>query len=74
MGIPCLTLRSNTERPETCTIGTNRLLGSNPENLITELEKIFKSDRQKGEIPAMWDGKSAERIVDNLIQLMAPKL
>ena len=74
MGIPCLTLRNSTERPETCTIGTNKLLGSDPKNLITELENIFKADRHKGEIPALWDGKAAERIVDHLIQLMAPKL
>ena len=73
MGIPCLTLRNNTERPETCTIGTNKLIGSNPENLIAELKKLFLEDRQKREIPELWDGNAAERIVDHLIQLMAIK-
>ena len=74
MGIPCLTLRSNTERPETCTIGTNVLLGSDPENLIVELKKLFSEERQKKEIPALWDGNAAQRIVDHLIHLMASKL
>jgi UDP-N-acetylglucosamine 2-epimerase (non-hydrolysing) len=74
MGIPCLTLRSNTERPETCTIGTNVLLGSDPENLIVELKKLFFEERQKKEIPALWDGNAAQRIVDHLIHLMASKI
>jgi UDP-N-acetylglucosamine 2-epimerase (non-hydrolysing) len=73
MGIPCLTLRSNTERPETCTIGTNILLGSDPENLIAELEKLFSEDRKKREIPALWDGKAAQRIVAHLINLIEIK-
>lgn len=63
MHVPCLTLRDNTERPETCTIGTNMLVGTNPDNIILALEKLFSRQWQKGEIPELWDGHAAERIV-----------
>lgn len=63
MGIPCITLRDNTERPETITIGTNELIGTNPEALRPTLEKLFAGNWKKGGIPELWDGKAAERIV-----------
>lgn len=63
MGIPCLTLRDNTERPETCTIGTNELIGTNPQNIKPALEKLFAGNWKKGGIPELWDGRTAERIV-----------
>ena len=66
MGIPCLTLRDNTERPETCTIGTNELIGTNPKNIAPALEKLFAGEWKKGGIPELWDGKTSERIVDIL--------
>ena len=66
MHIPCMTLRDNTERPETCTIGTNELIGTNPGNIKPALEKLFVGDWKKGEIPDLWDGHTAERIVDVL--------
>ncbi|MCO4293686.1 UDP-N-acetylglucosamine 2-epimerase (non-hydrolyzing) [Solitalea sp. MAHUQ-68] len=69
MGVPCLTLRDNTERPETCTIGTNELIGTNPENIRPALEKLFKGEWKKGGIPELWDGKTADRIVQHLIEL-----
>lgn len=69
MGIPCLTLRDNTERPETCTYGTNELIGSDPENLVQSLEKLLKGNWKKGTIPELWDGKAAERIIDKIIHL-----
>ncbi len=69
MGVPCLTLRDNTERPETITIGTNELIGTNPKNIKPALEKLFADDWKKGGIPEMWDGKTSERIVDVLIQV-----
>lgn len=62
MGVPCLTLRATTERPETCNIGTNELIGTDPNNLEEPLGKIFKDKWKKGEIPPLWDGKTAERI------------
>lgn len=69
MGIPCMTLRTSTERPETCTIGTNELLGSEPSALKSALEKLFKGEWKKGAIPELWDGNTAKRIVEILSKL-----
>jgi UDP-N-acetylglucosamine 2-epimerase (non-hydrolysing) len=70
MGIPCMTLRDNTERPETITEGTNELLGTNPEALKPALEKLFAGEWKKGGIPELWDGKTGERIVKELYNLL----
>ena len=70
MGVPCLTLRNNTERPETVTIGTNELIGTNPANLSPALALVMAGKWKKGLIPEKWDGKTAERIVKNLEQLL----
>ncbi len=64
MGVPCITLRDNTERPETCTIGTNELIGTNPDNVKPALQTLFDGNWKKGSIPPLWDGKSAQRIID----------
>lgn len=69
MGIPCITLRNNTERPETVEIGTNELIGTNPESIQPALKKVLSGKWKKGSIPAKWDGKTAERIVDVLPQM-----
>ena len=69
MGIPCLTLRNNTERPETCTVGTNELIGTDTSKLSQALNVLFSGSWKKGGIPELWDGKAAERIVNCLIQL-----
>lgn len=69
MGVPCMTLRTSTERPETCTIGTNELLGVEPEALKEGLDKLFSGSWKQGSIPPLWDGKTAERIVDVLLDL-----
>lgn len=69
MGIPCITLRTSTERPETCTVGTNELIGINPVNIRPALKKIVDGNWKKGGIPDLWDGKAAERIVDMLVKL-----
>jgi UDP-N-acetylglucosamine 2-epimerase (non-hydrolysing) len=63
MGIPCMTLRENTERPETITMGTNVLLGVNPKAIKPAMEKLFSGTWKKGSIPEMWDGKTGDRIV-----------
>lgn len=69
MGIPCITLRNSTERPETCTIGTNELIGTDPSNIIPALKKIISGQWKKGTIPELWDGKAAERIVRAIASL-----
>ena len=69
MHIPCMTLRDNTERPETCTIGTNRLVGTNPDNIKPVIDSLFVGEWPYGDIPAMWDGHSANRIVEKLLEL-----
>ena len=69
MNIPCLTLRDNTERPETITLGTNELVGTNPDNIKPYLEKLFAGEwKTTSEIP-LWDGKTAERIINALLNL-----
>lgn len=69
MGIPCMTLRDNTERPETITEGTNELLGTNPEAIKPAMELLFSGNWKKGRIPHLWDGNTATRIVDKLLIL-----
>ena len=69
MGVPCMTLRNSTERPETVTIGTNEIVGTNPNNIKPYLQKLVSGDWKKGGIPNLWDGKTAERIVKILSTL-----
>lgn len=71
MGIPCMTLRDNTERPETITIGTNELLGTNPRAIRPAMQKLLSDDWKKGCPIPLWDGKTAERIVEKLIEIFA---
>lgn len=69
MHVPCLTLRDNTERPETCTIGTNRLVGTNPAAIAPALKDLFDGNWPHGGIPEKWDGHAAERII-NIIRAL----
>ena len=69
MGVPCITLRDNTERPETCTVGTNELIGTKPEAIKPALDKLFAGEWKKGAIPELWDGHAAERIIKILSDL-----
>jgi UDP-N-acetylglucosamine 2-epimerase (non-hydrolysing) len=66
MGIPCMTLRDSTERPETITIGTNELIGSNPQMIKPSLDKLFAGNWKKGNIPDKWDGKTSYRILNQI--------
>jgi len=69
MKVPCMTLRDNTERPETITIGTNELVGTNPDNIAPFMTKLHAGDWKAGEIPYLWDGNTADRIVEDLLKL-----
>lgn len=71
LNIPCLTLRDSTERPETVEIGTNELVGTDPEALAPYLESVNSGVWKRGAIPERWDGKASERIVDTLISIYA---
>jgi len=71
MGIPCMTLRNSTERPETVDIGTNEILGVNPKSIQPALEKLFAGEWKKGAIPELWDGKTSGRIVKHIIELLS---
>jgi UDP-N-acetylglucosamine 2-epimerase (non-hydrolysing) len=71
MGVPCLTLRDTTERPETVEIGTNELIGTDPETLAPALERLFAGQWKQGRIPPLWDGRTGERIVATLERLLA---
>ncbi len=62
LGIPCLTLRENTERPVTVSMGTNVLVGTDPERIRAEAERILSGHGKRGRIPKKWDGRAAERI------------
>ena len=67
MNIPCMTLRENTERPETIEFGTNELLGVDPKAIAPAMSKLFLGEWKTGSIPHLWDGKTSERIVQHLL-------
>jgi UDP-N-acetylglucosamine 2-epimerase (non-hydrolysing) len=69
MNIPCMTLRDNTERPETIELGTNELLGVNPKAIGPAMKKLFSGKWKKGKVPHLWDGKTAGRIIHHLLHL-----
>jgi UDP-N-acetylglucosamine 2-epimerase (non-hydrolysing) len=69
LGIPCLTLRENTERPVTVTDGTNRVVGTNPRNIIAGVEQVFQSTAPK-RMPELWDGHAAGRIAAVLTRFL----
>jgi UDP-N-acetylglucosamine 2-epimerase (non-hydrolysing) len=65
--IPCITLRDNTERPETVDLGTNELIGTDPVNIGPNFKKLFDGNWKKGSIPPKWDGKTSERIIYHIL-------
>ncbi|MCC5915678.1 MAG: UDP-N-acetylglucosamine 2-epimerase (non-hydrolyzing) [Balneolaceae bacterium] len=69
LGVPCLTLRDNTERPETVTLGTNELIGTDPDAIKPALQRLMGGNWKEGGIPELWDGKTAERIVSAISEL-----
>jgi len=68
LGVPCLTLRENTERPITVTLGTNVIVGQDRKRLSSELAKIVDGKAKKGTVPPLWDGNTGKRIADILIR------
>lgn len=66
LGVPCLTLRTNTERPITIDVGTNRIVGVDPQAIVTAAASILDGRAKVGRIPELWDGRAAERIVQIL--------
>lgn len=73
LNVPCMTLRNSTERPETVTVGSNELIGTNPENLKPYLQSIKKNEWKHSAVPALWDGKTSGRIVEILVNIYCRK-
>ena len=69
MNVPCMTLRNSTERPETCDIGTNVLVGNDPEKISQAFYKLYSGHWKQGKAPELWDGKAAIRIVDHIMEI-----
>ncbi|MBI3405205.1 MAG: UDP-N-acetylglucosamine 2-epimerase (non-hydrolyzing) [Acidobacteria bacterium] len=72
LGIPCLTMRENTERPITVTEGTNQLVGNDPRKILAAANDILNGNAKKGAAPELWDGKTAVRIVRILSESINP--
>ena len=70
LGIPCITLRDNTERPITIEQGTNVLVGNKTEKITIEWENICRNGGKSGRIPELWDGKTSERITDAIVEFL----
>jgi UDP-N-acetylglucosamine 2-epimerase (non-hydrolysing) len=64
LGIPCLTMRGNTERPVTVTVGTNVLVGTDPSRIVESANQVLEGGGNAGRVPPLWDGKAGERIAE----------
>ena len=69
MNVPCITLRDSTERPETCEIGTNVLVGSDTKKIANAFKTLLSGKWKQGQIPELWDGKAAQRITNCLVDI-----
>ena len=70
LGVPCFTLRENTERPVTVELGTNRVVGTDPERILREAERALGRERaaEPPRVPPLWDGRTADRILDAILE------
>ncbi|HEU4374455.1 MAG TPA: UDP-N-acetylglucosamine 2-epimerase (non-hydrolyzing), partial [Telluria sp.] len=71
LGVPCVTIRENTERPVTVDEGSNVLAGTDPVNIVAEARKVLRGEGKQGKRPHLWDGRAAERIVAILTRELA---
>jgi UDP-N-acetylglucosamine 2-epimerase (non-hydrolysing) len=74
LGVPCLTLRENTERPITVDVGTNAVVGTTKERILEEARRIARGKRPRQAVPELWDGHAAERIMKILASEARPRL
>jgi UDP-N-acetylglucosamine 2-epimerase (non-hydrolysing) len=70
LGVPCITMRHNTERPITCDVGTNAIVGNDPEKILAAAQMVLDGQWRKGGIPEKWDGRAAKRLVEWLIDIV----
>ncbi len=73
LGIPCMTLRSSTERPETVEMGTNELIGTDPQSIHPALDRLLSGKWKTGKIPPLWDGETGKRIVTTIVNKIESK-
>ena len=73
LGVPCLTLRTNTERPVTVTDGTNHIVGQDPQAIWAAVEKLLAEPAGVRRVPEYWDGKAAERVVQALLEFVVAR-
>jgi UDP-N-acetylglucosamine 2-epimerase (non-hydrolysing) len=74
LGLPCLTVRTTTERPITCELGTNQLIEPNGASLLAAAESILSGNRKKGSVPLFWDGRTGQRIARRVLSILYPEM
>jgi UDP-N-acetylglucosamine 2-epimerase (non-hydrolysing) len=71
LGVPCLTLRENTERPVTVEVGSNRIVGTDTGRIVEAFREVMAAPKTPGRVPPLWDGRAAERIVEILLRSLS---